>query len=48
MVDAVTYKYLQAPLDADQLKKLVVAGTGPLSLELRGENWVTFSPRTLG
>lgn len=31
MVDAVTYKYLPAPLDADQLKKLVVAGTGPLA-----------------
>ncbi|MGH6861505.1 MAG: ABC transporter substrate-binding protein [Phyllobacterium sp.] len=31
MVDAVTYKYLPAPLDDDQLKNLVVAGTGPLA-----------------
>jgi NitT/TauT family transport system substrate-binding protein len=31
MVDAVTYKYLPAPLDAGQLTKLVVAGTGPLA-----------------
>ncbi|TDK32202.1 ABC transporter substrate-binding protein [Rhizobium deserti] len=31
MVDAVTYKYLPAPLQADQVKKLVVAGTGPLA-----------------
>lgn len=31
MVDAVAYKYLAAPLDADQVKKLIVAGTGPLA-----------------
>jgi NitT/TauT family transport system substrate-binding protein len=31
MVDAVAYKYLPAPLGADQVKKLVVAGTGPLT-----------------
>lgn len=31
MVDAMTYRYLPGPLSPDQLKKLVVAGTGPLA-----------------
>jgi NitT/TauT family transport system substrate-binding protein len=31
MVDAVTYKYLPAPLQAEQVKTLVVAGTGSLA-----------------
>lgn len=31
MVDAVSYKYLAAPLGADQVKTLIVAGAGPLA-----------------
>ncbi len=31
MVDAMTYRYLPAPLSPDQMKKLVVAGVGPLA-----------------